>query len=498
MDAGGRLLSGGTAADAADGRAGGPAGVVDQAGAAERVGVSARQLREMTHDGRIDYGGVLWLRPGRRKQWVRVYDVAELDASVARMHARQAERERAGLPDGFVDRAEAARRLNISPDTLALWHTNGRLSTGRWWKQPNGRAGKIYSVTDIEALRAKLAERPALSDGYIDVDEACRLFGVTRAAFIIWKRAGKVPRGTKHPNRFRGLCRIYARDELLRVREAMRGQDCVYQMGGTRGCRHHIPDGWVQLREACRILGVHANTFVRWEREGVIACGKNETGRRIKIYPRAELDKIVAEHGRYAPPYPDPDRPGCWRVPLAGESISRREAVIDAADLPVVEGRRFHFSAKSDENETIGCVATFDRDNDEMQVLHRLILGVTDRATVVGHRNDDPLDCRRENLVIRTRTESAANKRKQKTICGRPTSSQFKGVCREKRSGRWVVHIKQYGKSMSLGRYDDELAAAERYDAAAQDLFGEHARLNFPDGVDAWLEQQHAPERVAA
>ena len=64
MDAGGRLLSGGTAADAADGRAGGPAGCVDQAGAAERVGGSARRRRERTHDGRIEDGGGLWLRPG--------------------------------------------------------------------------------------------------------------------------------------------------------------------------------------------------------------------------------------------------------------------------------------------------------------------------------------------------------------------------------------------------------------------------------------------------
>ena len=44
------------------------------------------------------------------------------------------------------------------------------------------------------------------------------------------------------------------------------------------------------------------------------------------------------------------------------------------------------------------------------------------------------------------------------------------------------------GKNRSLGRFRDELAAAEAYDEAARELFGEYARLNFPDGVDAALE----------
>ena len=44
-----------------------------------------------------------------------------------------------------------------------------------------------------------------------------------------------------------------------------------------------------------------------------------------------------------------------------------------------------------------------------------------------------------------------------------------------------------------IGLHFREIAAAQKYDQAARELFGEHARPNFPDGIDAWLEQQTAP-----
>ena len=45
-----------------------------------------------------------------------------------------------------------------------------------------------------------------------------------------------------------------------------------------------------------------------------------------------------------------------------------------------------------------------------------------------------------------------------------------------------MAHIKIDQKQKSLGRFHDEIAAAEAYDKAAHDAWGEHARLNFPTG----------------
>ncbi len=97
------------------------------------------------------------------------------------------------------------------------------------------------------------------------------------------------------------------------------------------------------------------------------------------------------------------------------------------------------------------------------------------------HVNGDGLDCRRENLVVRTIKQRAQNTRKKKLIKGQPPTSRFKGVYWETQTKMWRACIGLDGKGRKLGRFSDEIAAAEAYDEAARRLFGEHARLNFPE-----------------
>ena len=72
---------------------------------------------------------------------------------------------------------------------------------------------------------------------------------------------------------------------------------------------------------------------------------------------------------------------------------------------------------------------------------------------------------------------------------GKQRSSQYRGVTKHKRSGRWEAHIwvKETGKQMYLGGYDTEEHAAEAYDVAAMKCKGgagnngtRKVRLNFP------------------
>jgi len=61
-------------------------------------------------------------------------------------------------------------------------------------------------------------------------------------------------------------------------------------------------------------------------------------------------------------------------------------------------------------------------------------------------------------------------------------SSKYRGVTRHRRSGRWEAHIwvKETGKQVYLGGYEEEAHAAEAYDVAALKCKGKTVKTNFP------------------
>lgn len=102
--------------------------------------------------------------------------------------------------------------------------------------------------------------------------------------------------------------------------------------------------------------------------------------------------------------------------------------------------------------------------------LHRL-LTAAQPGMDVDHANANALDNRRVNLRVATRTQNNANNRRR-------NPSGFRGVT--PRGERWIARVMTGGRPMHLGVYDSLHEAARAYDAAARELFGEFARLNFP------------------
>lgn len=100
--------------------------------------------------------------------------------------------------------------------------------------------------------------------------------------------------------------------------------------------------------------------------------------------------------------------------------------------------------------------------------LHSFLLGTT---RIVDHVNGDTLDNRRANLRVASASQNMAN-RPGRSRCG------YRGVTSSE--GAYRAQICPDGQRKYLGTFRTAEAAARAYDAAAIDLYGEFAFLNFP------------------
>lgn len=165
-------------------------------------------------------------------------------------------------------------------------------------------------------------------------------------------------------------------------------------------------------------------------------------------------------------------------VPLYGRIAAGRVALVDDGDFELVSAYRWNV-----------WVQTFPdgRINGPYVITPIYVKGVGTRTTLKMHRlitgyaetdhiNHDGLDNRRSNLRPATSAQNKANMRKRP---GR-WSSPYKGVFWNRQCGKWQAEIVTNRKPRYLGRFVNEVDAALAYDAAARELFGEFAYLNFP------------------
>jgi hypothetical protein len=108
------------------------------------------------------------------------------------------------------------------------------------------------------------------------------------------------------------------------------------------------------------------------------------------------------------------------------------------------------------------------------QQLHTFLTGWPQ----VDHKDGDGLNCRRNNM-----REATSAQNNQNHGLRRDNRSGYKGVGWDKQPGRWRARIRADGKQWTIGHFDGPpppapKEAAEAYDRAALELFGEFARTN--------------------
>lgn len=108
-------------------------------------------------------------------------------------------------------------------------------------------------------------------------------------------------------------------------------------------------------------------------------------------------------------------------------------------------------------------------------LMHREIMKPP-KGKVVDHANANRLDNTRANLRNITPGQNQHNRRKRRGV-----SSIYKGVSYHKASRRWCARVDCGKEHFYLGEFDTEVEAARAYDCRAVAVFGEFARLNFPE-----------------
>lgn len=105
-------------------------------------------------------------------------------------------------------------------------------------------------------------------------------------------------------------------------------------------------------------------------------------------------------------------------------------------------------------------------------LMHRILTGAEGKSQV-DHKDMNKLNNRCDNLRVCSRSDNYANQKAYKT-----NTSGYKGVNYMPRIKKWVARVQVEGERIYLGVFSTKRDAAEAYNKAALQHFGEFARLN--------------------
>ncbi len=147
------------------------------------------------------------------------------------------------------------------------------------------------------------------------------------------------------------------------------------------------------------------------------------------------------------------------------------EAIIDAADVPVVAGYVWHAREKRRKDGGVRSVhAGAKPDGSNYVHMHRLLCRA-DPALEVDHRDGNGLNNRRDNLRVATTSQNQMN-----AAVRSDNSTGVKGVYWDEPRKKFGAQIWARGKKLSIGRFETLEAAASAVASTRKELHGEFAR----------------------
>lgn len=161
-------------------------------------------------------------------------------------------------------------------------------------------------------------------------------------------------------------------------------------------------------------------------------------------------------------------KPWCYIQVRSGEKVK-----VDREDLPRIEQHSWRVTEGSTGRKR---VVTSIRKKERVitLTLGAFLMKPARGKQVYPRRFNDGLDYRKENLLVCTLSERQRLLPKKRAS----TTSRYRGVSYSSTEKRWRAGIEVEGSSINLGNFLSEEAAAEAYNKAAREHFGENAYQN--------------------
>jgi DNA-binding XRE family transcriptional regulator len=186
-------------------------------------------------------------------------------------------------------------------------------------------------------------------------------------------------------------------------------------------------------------------------------------------------------------------------IPLHGKKAAGRVAIVDDEDYDLVMRYRWNVQENTKPGQRSGPYARTNlpdkrpggRYRQRALFMHNLIADYPKP----DHIDGNGLNNQRSNLRPATTAQNIVNARRKPSNA----TSRYAGVSRVSSGRKWNARITCERTILSLGYYADEEEAALAYDKAARELYGDYARLNFPEGDgDRYRAREMSPLEIRA
>jgi hypothetical protein len=164
--------------------------------------------------------------------------------------------------------------------------------------------------------------------------------------------------------------------------------------------------------------------------------------------------------------------------------------LVDDEDFDNIKNKRWVGTKNKKDNTLYVTSSKFGK-------LHAFLLNPAP-GYIVDHIDGNGLNNQKNNLRCVLPSENAKNRRKTFYIKDKKVTSKYKGVLKRRNDINYSATIWANGKSIHLGRYENEVEAALAYDKASKIYHGEFGKINFPNDIPKIMVKGRSTQALAA